>query len=542
MCDSRALVPKCADTRKRILRFVHPVERARLRALDTDAQFCDELHERDAACAAAPGGDEARPCAISTTTPCKPAAPLTTRHFEWRRATLKYSTSTPRMTGLYLRTSHTGPDAKARIASEIWSKVGATAGEQYDRMQSRIMDTPRRLRMRLRSPTDILHPVHVKWEAPMGGVMDDESVSIVDLYDVDSKGTKRVVRRQRWVRRLKWKARLVFISRKHTNEPGHAVLLASRLGRVYAYDPNGKELYIDADKVRHNAYETSAHPVVVVKAIRAVCAQMGWPLAPDWHTIESSWLLDRGMGQDGVVLYLNSQGICGAFAAYVMTLLVLNPLCSAKELQAFVRYRKEQWQDEPVSDARLRESLIKMRTWSTGELSAITLRMMSLHALMEGAPHCWTARLQRTMEDDKSSLKDRIDQIDAEKAARERALRSATTTTAKRDATAAWNSFVDRYNEEQAEIQSLVEKYNRLVEDKNRAMKLENLVKHVQECEDTDESVKDYVYDTVWNLFQTMKIESEQKVHIRKKMVDNAIFLNFLEVQIFAFIAFCDEY
>ena len=521
-----------------VLAYTSGRDRDRLQSLPID-RMCASLYERTPhgavnACTAK-SVRVLSPCKRGES--CEPRPLLGSEHFEWRFATLKEAPpDVMRMYGLYLR-GEFGANKKSAIASALWNDMEAEKiADTYEKLLTTLRRYPRKARRKVNSSTRILPTIHVEWNvkrAWFGGSKCD--VQVVDAKPrVDDQSPLPSSAHD-------WQVCDVFISRKDSEE-GHAVMIAAHSGRVYAYDPNGKELHTDYDgsfKVEDDI--DSAHSVVVLLALDAARRHMGWRGRwwRSWYTHADNWLLDVGMGQSGVVRYLDSKGICGAYVWYVMTLLVLNPSCTAESLARFVSYRQSQWQSEAVSDDRLKLTLQKLRMWQPGELSEITLQMMSLFTLMDDErTHCFTQAMETEMERLKVKLGEVDERMQTEQEYHQNLFETSDKSIA---ATNTFNAFVDRYNADRKQHEEMRLRYNELVGDKKSALKLDNVLLMIDGCDNVADTLHRYIYDTAWELFQRMKINPGAKTRLRQKMVSSGIFLNFLEVQIFSFITHCAE-
>lgn len=472
---------------------------------------------------------------------CEPQPVLPSEHFEWRFATLKDAPDdVRRFYGLYLR-GEFAENKKSAIASTLWNDMEAhRIDEVYSELSRTLRRFPRELRSAVNSSTRVLPAVQVEWsiESSWLGrkycqvrVPNNRDLAFHDDEPPRSSSA------------YGWQVCEVFVHRKGSNAPGHGLMLAAHSGRVYAYDPNGQEIHTGYDgSFDVDEATDTASTVVVLLALDAARRHMRWGggWRSNWYTRAEHWLLDVGMGQSGVIRYLDSGGICGAFVWYVMSLLVLNPSCTAEALARFLSYRQSQWQDEAVSDDRLKTTLQKLRTWQPGELSGITLQMMSLQKLLHSDhARCFTQVMDAEMARLSETMDATIARMAKEEAAHKEALEAeGGGTTA---SVGAYNAFVDKHNADVRQHEQMRLRYNELAHSANDVTEVENVLPMIEDCDDVADRLHRWVYDTAWWLLKQMKIEPDTRTRVRQKMVQNGIFLNFLEVQIFSFITYCAE-
>lgn len=265
-------------------------------------------------------------------------------------------------------------------------------------------------------------------------------------------------------------------------------MTAMKDGKVYAYDPNGKELhtYDETDTLVEHGLSASAS-YVVLGAFEAAWNMLRWPYPNSswwgknktWYKNEDAWLLDNGMGQSTVNRFLSSRGLCGAYASYMMSLFVLNPSCTAESLLKFVQFRHRQWQRESVDSKSLLRTLSKLRLFSKEDKQKMYLDLSVKHTVDKLLRH--------------ESFDCNLD-----------------------------NFEIDH---------------------------VQDMYLAAEQCEDWPDDLKYAIRELAWEyLTDYMKITctdtsacDDVKARIRLQMAKQGIFLNFLEVQIFSYIKYCRE-
>jgi hypothetical protein len=344
---------------------------------------------------------------------------------------------------------------------------------------------------------------------------------------------------------------------------GHSVMTVMKDGKVWAYDPNGQEHHTTNTNYpklpkKHSCTSSS----VVIKAIETAWTQLGWtrfrcwhPFREysDWYRQENNWLLDSDMHQSTVTMFLNSQGLCGAFSAYIASLLVLNPSCTRDSLRKFLEYRQDQWQKERIEDKSLRDTISALRAFEPTEQSQIVLDYYtdlavnnSLRDLLNNKTDCYSESQSHAMQQLVPDLKRAHAKREELKATlQELKVKICTSDDMSEDQAdliTEYNKFIIHYNKGLQRIEDMETQYNALIDVKRDTMKLENTLVAAEECRKLPHDLKEKIFSNAWNLLSHMNVSDPLKVELRKKMIDRGIFLNFLEVQIFSFIKYCKEF
>lgn len=127
-----------------------------------------------------------------------------------------------------------------------------------------------------------------------------------------------------------------------TGEVGHSVLLMRRENRIIVFDSNGSAGYENETEMMRIACEF-------------VFDQLG-----EKFELPSSLLFTTNMGSIAT-RWLVTEGLCGAFTAWMMTIILLNPHLTIDELKQYIRYREAQWEVENESIDKLREKIKSLR-------------------------------------------------------------------------------------------------------------------------------------------------------------------------------------
>lgn len=138
---------------------------------------------------------------------------------------------------------------------------------------------------------------------------------------------------------------------------GHAVLLASFDGEPIVYDPNGR---LDrSEGTSTDASGRTGSATVVAAALRLVAAASNPRSMALAHLSTDALYLfpDARLSQMSATRFFESQGLCGAFSAFAMCLIILNPHMTPQQFAQLALTRVRQWSDGKDGAQQMRTSV-----------------------------------------------------------------------------------------------------------------------------------------------------------------------------------------
>ena len=261
---------------------------------------------------------------------------LSTASFVVRRSKKRFGDSPPFL-AVYVRGDHTTPQA---IAKHVWSELkGFSSNKRYDKYHYVINSTSMLVHAALPK-----HGLDVDW------IQVDSGSFTVNVSKISTSGRGwhlvRVVIAHEGV--LPW------------NRGGarHAVLVAVHDGTPYVYDPNGP-LY---NKGEQGDWQSSGSPKVVRRAFAAVAHAMGKKI--DLDNKETYLFQDQRISQAHTLRWMDSKGLCGAYADFVMCMIIMNSQMSPHQIREMVKFRVSQWNAFQDSESQMRRQIRDLRKLS----------------------------------------------------------------------------------------------------------------------------------------------------------------------------------
>ena len=271
-----------------------------------------------------------------------------------------------------------------------------------------------------------------------------------------------------------------------TGEVGHSVLIMCRDGRMVVFDSNGSA-----------GYENPTKTMAIACAF--VFNQLG-----EKFELPSSLLLTKNMGSIAT-RWLVSEGLCGAFTAWMMTIILLNPHLTIDELKQYIKYREAQWEVENESIDKLREKIKSLRDLPISIRKKLQFTNGPKKAFdndieLRANDACFKHTDLLLLDQLEEMLKTEVD--------------------------------YDKYNRTVDTFNSMISKYNLFLE-----LFSQSPLSALLGCEKMADPNNDRI-TFVRAIFKSIKVVDGDIDHIRKILIDRGIFLSWFEVQITIFLCY----